>query len=96
MGKSEKHNGNSRIVDERQREKTGTLGSCFSFIFIISSYILNTYKNERRKRKMEYLLTNENIQQLIVRYNNAKAEYRRLKNEGNPDWQFECGRAYAL
>lgn len=45
---------------------------------------------------MEHLLNDGDIQQLIARYNNAKNEYKKLRDEGNPEWQFECGRAYAL
>lgn len=45
---------------------------------------------------MKHLLNDGDIQQLIARYNNAKNEYKKLRDEGNPEWQFECGRAYAL
>lgn len=44
----------------------------------------------------EYLLSNNEIEQLVTRYNNAKNRYKKLRDEGNPEWQFECGRAYAL
>lgn len=44
----------------------------------------------------EHVLSSGDIQQLIIRYENAKTEYKKLRVEGNPEWQFECGRAYAL
>lgn len=45
---------------------------------------------------MEKQLSNADIEQIIARYNNAKNEYKKLREEGNLEWQFECGRAYAL
>jgi hypothetical protein len=45
---------------------------------------------------MEYILTEKDVEQLIARYNNAKAESKRLQNIGNPECRFECGRALAL
>ena len=44
----------------------------------------------------EYLLTNGDIEQIIARYKNAKAESKRLQRIGNPECRFEAGRAYAL
>ena len=48
------------------------------------------------KNTNEYTLSNGDIQQLINRYENAKAIYKMQREDGNPEWQFECGRAYAL
>lgn len=42
------------------------------------------------------MLNDGDIQQLIARYENAKNEYKRLREENNLEWKFECGRAYAL
>lgn len=45
---------------------------------------------------MGYVLSDGDIQQLINRYNNAKNEYNRLRSAGDPEWKFECGRAYGM
>lgn len=45
---------------------------------------------------MEYTLTEKDVEQLVIRYNNAKAESKRLQSVGNPECRFECGRALAL
>jgi len=45
---------------------------------------------------MEYKLTEKDVEQLITRYNNAKAESKRLQNIGNPECRFEFGKALAL
>ncbi len=45
---------------------------------------------------MTYLLTENDIAQIIVRYENAKNESKRLQKIANPECRFEAGRAYAL
>lgn len=45
---------------------------------------------------MAYTLSDREIEQLITRYENAKAESKRLQRIGNPECRFEAGRAYAL
>ena len=45
---------------------------------------------------MKTVLTDGDIQQLINCYDNAKAAYKKMREKGDPEWQFECGRAYAL
>lgn len=45
---------------------------------------------------MGYTLIEKDVEQLITRYNNAKAESKRLQNIGNPECRFEFGRALAL
>ena len=45
---------------------------------------------------MGYTLSENDVEQLVVRYNNAKAESERLQKIGNPECRFECGRALAL
>jgi len=45
---------------------------------------------------MEYNLSSGDIEQIIVRYDNAKIESKRLQKIGNPECRFEAGRAYAL
>ena len=48
---------------------------------------------EEEKR---YTLTERDVEQIITRYNNAKAETNRLQSEGKLECRFECGRALAL
>lgn len=36
------------------------------------------------------------VKQLITRYENAKAESKRLQRQSNPECRFEAGKAYAL
>ena len=48
------------------------------------------------EEKKRYTLTEQDVEQIITRYNNAKAETNRLQNEGDPECRFECGRALAL
>lgn len=45
---------------------------------------------------MGYTLSENDVEQLIIRYNNAKAESERLEKIGNPECRFECGKAIAL
>lgn len=45
---------------------------------------------------MSYTLTDKDVEQLIVRYKNAKAESKQLQKRGNCECRFEAGRAYAL
>lgn len=45
---------------------------------------------------MAYIMSDGEIQQLITRYENAKAESKRLQRVANPECRFEAGRAYAL
>ena len=45
---------------------------------------------------MGYTLNENDVEQLVVRYNNAKAESERLEKIGNPECRFECGKATAL
>lgn len=45
---------------------------------------------------MAYIMSDGEIQQLIIRYENAKAESKRLQRVGNSECRFEAGRAYAL
>lgn len=45
---------------------------------------------------MEYTLTEKDVEQLIIKYNNAKAESKRLQSVGHPERRFEFGRALAL
>ena len=45
---------------------------------------------------MEYTLTEKDVEQLIIKYNNAKAESKRLQSVGNPECRFEFGKALAL
>lgn len=45
---------------------------------------------------MTYTLSEKEIEQLITRYENAKAESKRLQKVGNSECRFEAGRAYAL
>lgn len=45
---------------------------------------------------MAYTLSDREIEQLITRYENAKAESKRLQRIGNTECRFEAGRAYAL
>lgn len=48
------------------------------------------------RMQMGYTLTEKDVEQLIVRYNNAKAESKRLQNIGHPECRFEFGKALAL
>ena len=41
-------------------------------------------------------ISDADIQQLIIRYENAKMESKRLQAVGNPECRFEFGRALAL
>lgn len=46
---------------------------------------------------MEYTLNNADIEQIKIRYENAKKFAKKYKEEGKEtDFQFEVGRAYAL
>jgi len=45
---------------------------------------------------MTYTLTDNDIKQLIARYENAKVESKRLQRKANSECRFEAGRAYAL
>lgn len=45
---------------------------------------------------MAYIMSDGEIQQLITRYENAKAESKRLQRVADPECRFEAGRAYAL
>ena len=45
---------------------------------------------------MTYLLTENDIAQIIVRYENARIESKRLQKIAHPECRFEAGRAYAL
>lgn len=45
---------------------------------------------------MVYIMSDGEIQQLITRYENAKAESKRLQRVADPECRFEAGRAYAL
>ena len=45
---------------------------------------------------MTYLLEESDIKQIIIRYENAKNESKRLQKIANPECRFEAGRAYAL
>ena len=50
----------------------------------------------RENEKSVYTLTDKDVEQLVVRYENAKMESKRLQRMGNSECRFEAGRAYAL
>jgi len=54
---------------------------------------LVAYHTEKPK---PHVLSDADFEQLLARYNNAKAESKRLQSIGNPECRFEFGRALAL
>lgn len=46
--------------------------------------------------KHTHILSNVDIQHFITSYENSKILYKKLREENNADWKFECGRAYAM
>lgn len=43
-----------------------------------------------------YTLTQREVDQIVVRYNNAKTAMRECREQNNPDYKLEYGRALAL
>ncbi len=41
-------------------------------------------------------LTPRDVEQIVIRYKNAKRESKRLQEKADPECRFEAGRAYAL
>lgn len=59
---------------------------------------INQIESVLDSEKPVYTLTNKDkdVEQLVVRYENAKMESKRLQRMGNSECRFEAGRAYAL
>lgn len=57
---------------------------------------INQIKSVLDSEKSVYTLTDKDVEQLVVRYENAKMESKRLQRMGNSECRFEAGRAYAL